>query len=518
MTAAIGRPTMGAWMRLAIVSSATVTALLSLPGLVVGPSLDAAVFTEVASRVSRGVLPYVGVWDHKAPGLYLLGGLAQFLLPWFDPWLVMWSLSLITVTTASVLVALVLRKLGFVRGAVFGAVVAAGVPSAFVIGLGGGLTEPMTLLPLAAALLIVVREDDRFERWRSGTLLVGLLLGSALLVSLLAAPGALAVAILTLGRFRGGRLLSRALVLVAGLVIPWIAVLGPIAFLGGGAAAVDALLTYGAAYRAINRAYIPAYPHAQASATVLGLMVVAIPAVFGVVKSIRQPTPRPLLALGVVVWVAATAAIAIYLGRFETHYAAPLGIPLAVMATIGLADILRQSRRSLVVAMTIFPVLATVAVISFATMGAASRALVGPLTAESSRATLVAAYLRENSPPGSTLFVWGNSPELYYLADRVPASRFIYLLPLTTPGYATPAVVETVREELEASAPALIVDAGSLAPGQAGDPPLLLPRPILNADGRGYDILGPVRAFIAIHYHLREIVDGWPVYERGPST
>jgi hypothetical protein len=505
-------------MRLAIISSAAVATVLSLPGLIIGPSFDAAVFAEVGSRVSNGVLPYAGVWDHKAPGLYLAGGLAQFVLPWLDPWLVMWTVTLAAVTAAGVLVAMILRRLGFVRGAVFGAMVAAGVPSAFVIGLGGGLTEPMTMLPLAGALLILVARADPGERSRSDVLLVGVLLGSALLFSLLAAPGALAISILALGKSRARNLMPCALLLVVGLVIPWVVVLGPIALLGGGASLVDALVTYGAAYRAINLGNLPAYPHAQASGVVLGLLVVAIPAVFGVVSSVRQPSPQPLLAVGVVVWVAATVGIAIYLGRFETHYAAPLGIPLAVMATIGLADILRQSRRSLVVRITSIPMLAAVALISLAVMFVASQALAGAVSAEAVRTELVAAYLREHSPAGSTLFVWGNAPQLYYLADRVPASRFIYLLPLTTPGYVTPRMVEAVRDELQASAPALIVDAGSLAPGEPGDPPLLVARPILSEDGRGYDILGPVREYIALHYHLSEIVDGWPVYEWRPSN
>src|SRR5262245_50960881 len=42
-----------------------------LPGLI-GPSLDAAVFSVVGERLAAGDVPYAQVFDHKPPGLYLL--------------------------------------------------------------------------------------------------------------------------------------------------------------------------------------------------------------------------------------------------------------------------------------------------------------------------------------------------------------------------------------------------------------------------------------------------------------
>ncbi len=195
-------------MKRATLYSTAVAALLLLPGLFVGPSFDAAVFTEFAARVRDGVVPYAGVWDHKPPGIYVLGAAAQLALPWPNPWIVMWIVGLACVAGGAVARGLTLHRLGFRGGAVFGGMVAAAVPSMFIISLGGGLTEPMATLPLAAALLVVLSEADP-KRWRARNLLAGALLGVALLISLIAVAGVAAIGVLALVRNTSGNRAQR---------------------------------------------------------------------------------------------------------------------------------------------------------------------------------------------------------------------------------------------------------------------------------------------------------------------
>jgi 4-amino-4-deoxy-L-arabinose transferase-like glycosyltransferase len=38
----------------------------------------------------------------------------------------------------------------------------------------------------------------------------------------------------------------------------------------------------------------------------------------------------------------------------------------------------------------------------------------------------VAAYLKQQTAPDETIFIWGTEPTIYFLAERAPASRFIY--------------------------------------------------------------------------------------------
>jgi hypothetical protein len=109
--------------------------------------------------------------------------------------------------------------------------------------------------------------------------------------------------------------------------------------------------------------------------------------------------------------------------------------------------------------------------------------------------------------------VWGNAPQIYLDAQRPAASRYVYAYPLTTPGYSSPEQVAGLIAELSAQPPAMIVDAGSPAPGAPGLPPLLVPRPVAT-DGRDYDALDPLRAWVRANYRLIATVSGWPVYSR----
>jgi hypothetical protein len=67
-------------------------------------------------------------------------------------------------------------------------------------------------------------------------------------------------------------------------------------------------------------------------------------------------------------------------------------------------------------------------------------------------------YVRRHTPVDGTVFLWAHAADVYFLAERRPASRFIYPQPLLTPGYANAAVVERFIDELRVAAPTLIVD------------------------------------------------------------
>jgi hypothetical protein len=134
---------------------------------------------------------------------------------------------------------------------------------------------------------------------------------------------------------------------------------------------------------------------------------------------------------------------------------------------------------------------------------------IAPVADANLRMEAVSEQLRDF--PAGTMLVWGNQPRLYDLADRVPATRYAYLYPLATAGYSTPAMIGVVARALADHPPAVVVDAGSNAPGQPGFLPLLIDRPIAT-DGRDLDLLDPLRAFVTSRYRLAATVAGWPVY------
>ncbi len=81
----------------------------------------------------------------------------------------------------------------------------------------------------------------------------------------------------------------------------------------------------------------------------------------------------------------------------------------------------------------------------------------------------VAAWVKTHTEPGDPIYVWGFQPMIYVLAERPPASRFVYNSPQRASWYR-----ETGREQLmtdlEAVAPAaILVESGDPHPASTGN-------------------------------------------------
>jgi hypothetical protein len=493
-------------MALAAVLLLLAAAMLA-PGLVVGPSLDAAVFADVGGRMLHGVTPYLGAWDHKPPGIYLAGAAAQAVLGWLGPWTADWMLSLVATAGIGVAVATALARLGVATWpralAALGATVLA---SHYLVALGGGLTEPPATALVAWALVLALRPT-------SGTSLAigGALVGLATLLSVQLLPGGLVVIGLAV---RQGPALAR----LRGTVLAALGFAAPLAAAGGwliatGAmpAALDAVVTYAAAYRASSTDYGPALAGSVAAWTTLASLFMVAPAFLGVTSGWGVARPRRSLVVALAVWIGASLAFFLFQGRFYAHYAIALAVPLGILGGLGfehVGETLTRVGRPARMTVILLPLVATFLVSVGA--GVVSGAMQLALVADgNTRAQAVADRLRDL--PAGTLLVWGNEPHLYAVADRAPATRYSYLYPLTTPHYSTAAQIGEVARALADHPPAIIVDAGSAGPGQPGFPPLLIERPIAT-DGRDLDLLDPLRAFVAARYDLDSIVSGWPIY------
>jgi 4-amino-4-deoxy-L-arabinose transferase-like glycosyltransferase len=72
-------------------------------------------------------------------------------------------------------------------------------------------------------------------------------------------------------------------------------------------------------------------------------------------------------------------------------------------------------------------------------------------------AAVVAAYIREKSPPAARLAVLGSEPEIYFLARRHPATGYIYTYGLMEPQPFARKMQEEMIGEIEASKPDFVV-------------------------------------------------------------
>ncbi len=87
-------------------------------------------------------------------------------------------------------------------------------------------------------------------------------------------------------------------------------------------------------------------------------------------------------------------------------------------------------------------------------------------TADESAA--VTTYLRERVAPGDTLFVWGFRPELYYLTQTRPATRFIFQFPLVADWYPVEWQQQTVDTLWDVMPPYVVVARGDFMPWVTG--------------------------------------------------
>lgn len=479
---------------------------LLLPGLLTGPSLDAAVFVHAAGEIRDGGTLYVDVWDHKPPGAILLLAGIQWLLPFVEPWLTSWTMSVTVTVATGWLVARILLSLGVRHAAAWlaaGATVT--VMGQYLMALGGGLTEPMATALLAGGLLLALREEGRAR-----LVLAGALASGAVLVSIPGAVGAAIVATIAVltaeRRQRAGLLVAVGLAAPAALTAAWLAATGALA------ASIDAVIGYAAAYRASNASTGLDLSSAVASWTLLALLFVVVPALIGSIPALRRGHPGRRLVAACLGWIAISVILFVYQGRFFAHYAVPLAIPLGVLAGLGLERLASSPapQRTIARIARIAPLVAGLIISVVASVVAGTMEWT-PIARQHERVDLAAPVVRDLTEPGDAIWVWGTVPQLYLAADRETATSYGYLYPLVTPGYTSAAMIAATRDDLVADPPALIVDAGSSEPGAPGFVPLLIPRPVAN-DGRDLDLLDPLRAFVRERYAAVEAVGGWVVY------
>jgi len=487
-------------------SLVAIVAVLLAPGLVEGPSPDAAVFVLMGLRIRAGDMPYRDLWDHKPPGTYLLNALSQSAFPWLDPWLLCWLLSVVSTALAVLLLFRLLHGRVSTGMAWFWSGVCAVAVASYPTALGGGYTETFALLPLVAALSLV---DSRRGSWPvAGT--IGGLLGIACLISVQSIPAAAALAGAAALTTEGLRVSARRSVsLLTGGLVPPLLVLGWLVAGGALGAIVDQLLIYSVAYRATSPGLLVVL-----AVVVLWLACLLLPSLVAIARLVRSPRSSGRIDWVCLAWLVGYAAFVGYQNRMYLHYVILVLPPLALLAAPTFSGLWARigSPRAGVRRLAFGLSAATIAMVLVGAVFAAevTEVALGDASRWRVASSATAEWLSANTRASARLFVWGDHPDLYLAAHRVPYGRYVYQYPMVTQGYWSAQKTEDLIKAWEADPPEIIVETPT-------DVPLFEVR-TESGDGRDYDSLEPLREFVRGHYRLAATTGGLHVYLLVPGV
>ncbi|MEZ4441467.1 MAG: glycosyltransferase family 39 protein [Polyangiaceae bacterium] len=468
-----------AWLRRGAIAIVAAAALLVLT---FGQGRDQAIYTMVARSVVDGGMPYRDAWDFKPPGIFAIYTLARALFG-AAPWgiRVIEALGLVATSFGLVVLARRLWKdatVGHVAAALAALVHAqldfwhTAQPETF----GGMLT--------VAALVVALRAAPRGPALVAAGALFGL---AGLLKPPLAGGGAVLALWLSLRRRRDDPdasprdLLAPFAWVLLGGVTPFAVTFAVFAARGALADLHQTLFVFTPHYTALGwegRLFgamlyqaVSEWLVEHSSAMGLGLLLLLA----------RGPAGWSRPGLPLLLGIVGIQLLGVALqGKFFPYHYAGLWPVTALIAALGWVEtaraLLARGRMARVglAALVLAGLLARSAtkdVHGTFWRRAARRlrvftwdrddqptidglATVADLDAQSNRR--VAAALRSLTPEGEPIYVWGFEPALYDLADRPPASRYIYNIPQRVPwsaSWARPMLLA----DLAAHPPAAIV-------------------------------------------------------------
>ncbi|MEP6640445.1 MAG: glycosyltransferase family 39 protein [Gaiellales bacterium] len=452
----------------------TLAVLVRLPFFGTPLTADEGGYAEVARLWSHGAVLYGGAWVDRPQGLLLVframlhvdGGSAEALRA---------CAAVAAALLAAVTMVVTARVAGRIPATIAGLLVATVGSSPFIesFTLSGELLA--AVVAGGSMLAFVLYLHGGAVRW---LVVAGLLTGCAVLVKQSAFDaGAAAAVYLVWTRRRAG--LAPAAGLVAAAFVPvvlaalsasnlhewWYAM---VTYRGQ----ADSILT-GSLSARMHMAWHSLGPAAR------GLAVLALVAVMGWRR-------WPLLG---VLWLAFATLGVIGGGNFHNHYFQQMTPPLALLAGIGGAELWRRRSVPAIALCAAAPAATAVVTVPlwFDSPNAQARA-VFPSDPHLRADAAVVRYIRAHTDPQQRIFVMWAAADVYYLAGRDPALRYMWFRNIQ----AIPGALGQARRMLAGPRPpALVIE--------------------INSPG-SMDPSGRVAAILARRYRLAATVAGVPIY------
>jgi 4-amino-4-deoxy-L-arabinose transferase-like glycosyltransferase len=416
--------------------------VVRIAGFVFGVvNLDEDEFCVIGSMICRGALSYVDIAEFKPPLTHLLfapagmfGGVS------------IWPMRILGLFWAFGICFTAYKAASeWLQDELAGRAAAILVLLALCCEVPATNAELLMDLPLALALLYWVRSED---------FLAGLCVGIA---SLFKHQGAILVGAFGLAAIPR---VKRWIPLSAGALLPWLLAAAYWAFRGHLAEFYEWMVLRNFFYAQAASVFSWSNAFAAIAVCVLGCALPWTMAVLGSRKAFSGNVIGRGVVLGLwLTWIPVSAG-----GRFYEHYFLQFAPQLALIGAPVAAGLWRAQRRKLLVALTVLPLLGYVGY-------SLARGITGHYPNQDAKVIDVSDWLRGNTAPTDKLFIWGHAPQIYYLSQRPPASR--YLTGATQiggfdPGQLPPGFdvskyqsardVKQLVEDLEASKAELFVD------------------------------------------------------------
>jgi hypothetical protein len=397
-------------------------------------NIDESDFTVFGAALVKGYLPYRDLVDIKPPLLFLtylpaglFGGMSILPMRVLG---VVWVFATAMVLRSAVRHWLIEKDpelaedAGVAAGWLYLLALLCEVPS-----LGG---EPLLNLPVACALYCLARAFSEIKPHFLMILLAGFFVGLASLykhqgaVGLIAFGAAIALCLLLEPERRVARAILQITWMALGFALPWAAAIGFYAALHALPFFIDWVflknlhLSSGGNYNGSPLEHF-------VQSTLLCCGATPIPWIFAIratwlgLKTRELFRDRFLMAATFLLWLTWLAVSAG--GRFYEHYYLQFAPPLAVLAAPEFARLTKafsnqSSRLKLALILgCALPVLGSVGY-SWA------RGFAGAYPSQEPKSREVAAFIRANSAPNETMFIWGHFTPIYVLSQRLPGTRY----------------------------------------------------------------------------------------------
>jgi hypothetical protein len=485
-------------------------------------NFDSAGFTVFGRGLLEGHAPYTDLFDHKPPGIYMIGAMAWALDPGSS------SVSLQAITAVMIGVAamacgwLVAEASGQFRAGLATTVVAAGGLSLPVVAAGGGMTETFAAAGLAVSFAAIVGMWKGREGW-VWPAVAGAGFAWSMNMSLLAIAPVPALAVLWLSlpidgapfppsrstwrtwlrrRVLDRRLLAAVVGSAAVTLIFW----SPVLASGSLSGAIDAIVHYNSLYQATGTFSIHNWIHGMAQLWPLIPAAAVLVVPVGRRSVLGLELARMRLPLAIALWLVAEVAMLLLGRRLFIHYLSLLMPPAALIFGLALAWLWQERNRTAFKVVGVTLLALTVLGLAWHTRPTPSKAALLGSNAE------LAAYVRANSSPQDSIFVWGIDPDLYLRSDRDPAGPYFFFLPLTMPGYGGQASATTLSL-WQTHPPRLVIVGKSAVTQQNGLEALVGAGDASKPGAPAYDAyLEPLGVFVQAHYDLVATLQGGEVW------